>query len=614
MVQAFDESRPRPLRPAQSGAKVPPHNLEAEESVLGAMMLSNDAASIAMEYCSAADFYKPAHGYIFSAIRSLFERGEPIDAVTVADELRRSSLIESVGDPAVLVSLQANTPSIANAKHYAIIVEEHALLRRLVGVAGEIAELGYSVPENVAQTIDRAEQMVFDVSERRTTDTIAALKDLLGPGLDRIEELSHRGDAITGVATGFVDLDRILAGLQPSSLTIVGARPAMGKTSFALGILSHVGAELRRPALLFSLEMGHLELTQRLLASEGKVDAQQLRTGQIKEADWAKLGMSVSRLSEAPIFIDDKPNLTVMDIRARARRLKKAQGDLALVVVDYLQLMTGRSRAENRQVEVAEISRGLKILARELQVPVVALSQLSRSLEARQDKRPMLSDLRESGCLVGSTRLALADGTAEMTMGELLASRARDVGVWAIDQRCRLVKARMTHVFSSGVKPVYRLKLSSGRELRATANHKFRTHDGWTRLDRLRVGDPLASCTLAVDPANDRRIDPRGEAGAAVEWESVSQISPAGEEPVYDATVLDHHSFVANGIVAHNSLEQDADVVLFLYREGQYDADVPIDRRDDAEVIVAKHRNGPTGSAHLLFLGQYARFENMKRI
>ncbi|MHB8319208.1 MAG: replicative DNA helicase [Acidimicrobiales bacterium] len=609
MVQAFDESRPRPLRPAHSGAKVPPHNLEAEESLLGAMMLSSDAASIAMEICSATDFYKPAHGYIFSAIHSLFERGEPVDAVTVADELRRSSLIDSVGDPAVLVSLQANTPSIANAKHYAIIVEEHALLRRLVGVAGEIAELGYSVPENVAQAVDQAEQMVFDVSERRTTDTIAALKDLLGPGLDRIEELSHRGDAITGVATGFTDLDRILAGLQPSSLTIVGARPAMGKTSFALGVLSHVGAELRRPALLFSLEMGHLELTQRLLASEGKVDAQQLRTGQIKESDWAKLGMSVSRLSEAPIFIDDNPNLTVMDIRARARRLKKAQGDLALVVVDYLQLMTGRARAENRQVEVAEISRGLKILARELQVPVVALSQLSRSLEARQDKRPMLSDLRESGCLVASTKLALVGTRQQVTIGELLEKGARDVTVWAVDEGCRLVKATMTHVFKTGIKPVYRLKLRSGLEVRATANHKFRTRDGWARLDGLDVGDVLAA-------------RPRVEVGIGhdifgtepVAWDTVAEISPAGEEPVFDATVLDHHSFVANGIVVHNSLEQDADVVLFLYREGQYDADVPIDRRDDAEVIVAKHRNGPTGSAHLLFLGQYARFENMKRI
>jgi replicative DNA helicase len=772
MVQAFDD-RPRHLRPAPEGGgagpRVPPHNLEAEESLLGSMLLSSDATAAAIEICSAADFYKPAHGSIFGAIVALFERGEPVDAVTVTDELRRSSLLDAVGDPALLVSLQANTPSIANAVHYARIVEEHSLLRRLVGVAGEIAEIGYSVPEDVTGAVDEAERKVFDLAQRRTTDTIEALKDLLLPSLDRIEELAQRSGRITGVATGYTDVDEVLAGLQPASLTIVGARPAMGKalaldtpvptpggwatmgslqpgdevfddqgqpcrvtytspvftdhrcyrvqfddgsslvadgahrwlaydfgawksrreraartglegpdnprlardqsarwrlprvvtteemlaeglrgpggsrpnwyvplagaidppeatlpvdpyvlgcslgdgatqrvpdaylrgsfkqrlallqglmdidgtvtndngtaelclanralleqawelvcslghkpypirersvplpdgrtagawrfrwsprdpvfrmarkaecleltvsrrrngrhtrravvaidevssvpvrciavsspshlflagrcmtpthnTSFALGMLAHVGIVLRRPALLFSLEMGHLELTQRMLASEAKVDAQRMRTGHLHESDWGKVGTAVSRLSEATIFIDDNPNLTVMDIRARARRLRKSEGDLGLVVVDYLQLMTGRARAENRQVEVAEISRGLKILARELECPVVALSQLSRGLEARQDKRPMLSDLRESG-----------------------------------------------------------------------------------------------------------------------------------------------------------SLEQDADVVLFIYREEQYDPDTPIDRRGMAEIIVAKHRNGPTGSAHLVFLNQYARFDNMKSV
>ena len=459
MVQALDDSRPRPLRPAVGMPRIPPHNLEAEESLLGAMLLSNDATAAAIEICGPEDFYKPAHVHIFRAVVALFERGEASDVVTVVDELTRSGLIDSVGDPSVLVSLQSNTPSIANAVHYARIVEEHALLRRMVGVASEIADIGYSVPEDVTGAIDRVESIVFDISQRRTTDTVKSLHDVLLTSLDRIEELSHGRDAITGVATGYVDLDSILAGLQPSSLTIVGARPAMGKTSLALGMLANVGIELRRPALLFSLEMGHLELCQRLLASEAHVDGQRLRTGRLHESDWAKVGVAVSRLDSAPIFIDDNPNLTVMDIRARARRLRKSEGDLGVVIVDYLQLMTGRIRAENRQVEVSEISRGLKILARELEVPVVALSQLSRGLETRQDKRPMLSDLRESG-----------------------------------------------------------------------------------------------------------------------------------------------------------SLEQDADVVMFIYREEQYDPDTPIDRRGDAEIIVAKHRNGPTGSAHLAFLSQYARFDNMSRV
>jgi len=480
MVQALDDDRPRRIRPgvaardAREGyadgsgpglatvsdrSRVPPHDLDAEESLLGAMLLSADAIVAAIERCNAGDFYKPAHGHIFSAILSLFEAGEPVDAVTVADELRRRGLIDQVGDPTVLVSLQANTPSLANAAHYARIVEEHALLRRLIGVAGELAEIGFALPEDVTAAIDEAERLVFDLSERRTADSVESLRNLIGPSLDRIEELSQRSSRITGIATGYTELDDILAGLQPASLTIVGARPAMGKTSFALGMLAHVGTVLHRPALLFSLEMGHLELTQRLLASEARVDAQRMRTGRLHDGEWGKVGAAVSRLSESTIFIDENPHLTVMDIRARARRLKKSEGDLGLVVVDYLQLMTGRGRAENRQVEVSEISRGLKILARELECPVVALSQLSRNLEARQDKRPMLSDLRESG-----------------------------------------------------------------------------------------------------------------------------------------------------------SLEQDADVVLFIYREELYDPETPIDRRGLAEIIVAKHRNGPTGSAHLVFLGQYARFDNLQQV
>jgi replicative DNA helicase len=423
------------------------------------MLLSNDAASAAIEICTAGDFYKPAHGHIFGAIRNLMERGEPIDAVTVSDELQRTGLLDAVGDPSVFISLQANTPSIANARHYAAIVEEHSLLRRLIGVAGDIADIGYSVPENVEAAVDEAEQMMFNVAEKRTADTVFPLKELLGLGLDRIQELGERGSDLTGVATGYHELDRILLGLQPSSLVIVGARPGMGKTSFALGILAHVGVVAQRPALLFSLEMGHLELTQRLLASEAEVNGQSLQTGRIRTQDWAKIGTAVTRLSNAPIFIDDNPNATVMDIRARARRLKKSEGDLGVVIVDYLQLMTGRAKAENRQTEVAEISRGLKILARELEVPVVALSQLSRNLESRQDKTPMLSDLRESG-----------------------------------------------------------------------------------------------------------------------------------------------------------SLEQDADVVMFIYRESEYNDEVPIDRADDALVEVAKHRNGPTGKANLLFLKQYARFENHRGV
>jgi replicative DNA helicase len=363
------------------------------------MLLSRDAIAAAVEICAADDFYKPAHGHVFEAVCSLYGQGEPVDPVTVADELRRADLLEAIGGTATLISLQANTPATANAGRYARIVEEHALLRGLIGVASEIAELGYSVPEDVANVLDRAESMVFEVAERRVTDTLKPLHDLLSESLDRLEALYDRGEAITGVPTGYVDLDERLSGLQPSNLVIVGARPAMGKTSFALGIASHAAMEARAPVLYFSLEMSHAELTQRLLCSEARVDSSRVRNGRLLESDWPKISHAIGRLAEAPIYIDDNPNLTVMEVRAKARRLKSRLGELGVIIVDYLQLMSGRNRAENRQVEVSEISRGLKILARELEVPVIALSQLSRNLEMRSDKRPVLADLRESGSL-----------------------------------------------------------------------------------------------------------------------------------------------------------------------------------------------------------------------
>jgi replicative DNA helicase len=380
--------------------RVPPHNLEAEESLLGAMLLTKDAIVAATEVgVTSADFHKPAHGHVFDAVVDLYGAGEPVDPVTVAEALRRTGLLEAIGGPATLVSLQARTPATASAGRYARIVEEHALLRRLIGVAGEIAELGYDLPDDVRGAVDRAEALVFQVAQRRVSDTSRPLRDVLDAALDRLEMLYDKGDAVTGVPTGFRELDDITAGLQPSSLIIVGARPGAGKTSFALGMAGHAALEANRPVLFFSLEMDHQEIAQRLLAAEAKVESTRLRNGRLQDADWNKLMHAIGRMAEAPLYVDDNPMTSVLDIRAKARRLKASLGDLGLVVIDYLQLMTGRTKAENRQVEVSEISRGLKILARELQCPVVALSQLSRNLEQRADKRPVLADLRESGSL-----------------------------------------------------------------------------------------------------------------------------------------------------------------------------------------------------------------------
>ncbi|HEX4979111.1 MAG TPA: replicative DNA helicase [Acidimicrobiales bacterium] len=397
MVQSLDDARRRSTRTGAS--RVPPHNLQAEESLLGAMLLSRDAIAAALEVCSADDFYKPAYGHVFDAVSTLYAQGEPADPVTVADELRRAGLLDAIGGPAVLTDLVASTPFTGNAAHYAHIVGEFALLRKLIGVGAEISELGYGMPDDVVGAIDQAEAMVFDIAQRQVSDTVADLRVLLGHTLDRLAALYERGESITGTPTGYLDLDERLSGLQPSALTIVGARPGCGKTSFALGMAAHAAVERRLPVLFFSLEMSHDEVTQRLLSAEASVEATKLRNGKLNDSDWKKISHAIGRLSEAPLWIDDNPNLTVMEMRAKARRLKSRLGGLSLVVVDYLQLMSGRRSAENRQVEVSEMSRSLKVLARELEVPVVALSQLSRNLEMRSDKRPMLADLRESGSL-----------------------------------------------------------------------------------------------------------------------------------------------------------------------------------------------------------------------
>jgi len=385
-------------RSAGSG-RVPPHNLQAEESVLGALMLSREAIGLVGEAgLGPRDFYNPAHQHIFDAIRSLYSGSSPVDVVTVADELRRHNLLDQVGGIERLNELQNMTPSVSGAEHYAKIVMDTALLRRLIHTAGEITDIAFGEPDDVTKAVDLAESKMFEVAEDRVTDSTRPIQDLLNLTMDQLEENFERGDTITGFATGYDDLDELLSGLQPSTLNVVGARPAMGKTAFGLGIASSIAKKYHEPVLVFSLEMGHSELTQRILSSEAKVDSTKLRTGKLTESDWSKIGLAVGRL-EVPLFLDDNPQVTVMEIRAKARRIKAQHGKLACIVIDYLQLMSGSGQSENRQLEISEISRNLKVLARELECPIVALSQLSRNLEARSDKRPMLSDLRESGAI-----------------------------------------------------------------------------------------------------------------------------------------------------------------------------------------------------------------------
>ena len=378
------------------GLTVPPNSAEAEESVLGAVLMSADAANLALEKLHTEDFYKPAHQSIFQSISDLFDGNQPIDAVTVSEALRRNGVLDRVGGVGYLTQLIDSVPTASNIEYYAGIVEEHALRRRLLRTGGDISGFATTMGDPITQVLDRSEQAVFAVSERRIGEGLAPIDPLLGPAIEKAEELARLGSEVTGVPTGFRDLDRKLAGLHPTNLIVVAGRPGMGKSTLALNIAQNVAVH-DKPVAIFSLEMSREEIVSRMLCSTGRIDSQRLRTGRLSDTDFTKLQSAANVLYKKPVYVDDSPGLTVTEIRAKARRMRRRPG-LSLVVVDYLQLMQ-ESSGENRQQEIANISRSLKSLARELEVPVIACSQLNRSLEAREDKRPRLGDLRESGAI-----------------------------------------------------------------------------------------------------------------------------------------------------------------------------------------------------------------------
>jgi replicative DNA helicase len=378
--------------------RVPPHNIEAEESVLGSMLLSKDAIAEVLELLREDDFYRPAHRTVFRSVLELYGHGDAVDAVTVQEELRRSGALADIGGAPFLHTLVASVPTAANAGYYARIVKEAGVLRRLIDAGTQIVQLGFETPQDTEAAVDQAESLVYQVAQGRVTEDYHSLRDVLTTTLEAIERLHEDHREITGVPTGFADLDRLTSGLQPANLVIVAARPAVGKSTLGLDVARHAAVRAGVPTVVFSLEMSKTELVQRLMCAECTVDMQRLRTGRMEESDWTRLTRSLGKLADAPLFIDDSPGTTMMEIRAKCRRLKQRHG-LGLVVVDYLQLMQPSKRFENRQQEVSEISRSLKLLAKELGVPVVAISQLSRQTEARSDRRPMLSDLRESGAL-----------------------------------------------------------------------------------------------------------------------------------------------------------------------------------------------------------------------
>jgi replicative DNA helicase len=870
--------RRTPALPALGG-RVPPHNLEAEASVLGSVMLDRNAIVRVADFLRPEDFYLDHHAQVYRAALNLYDRSDPLDLLTLAAELERMRVLERIGGQAFLAELQSTVPTAANVEYYGHLIEETATKRKLITAGGRITALGFDEGTPAGTALDTAESVIFNIAEGRITQDFVALKDILKNTWDQIEQIHKDQSTIIGVPSGFNDLDAKTGGFQKSDLIVVAGRPGQGKTSLVLNVAQNASIQYKIPVAIFSLEMSEQQLVTRLLCSEASVDSYRLRTGLLKDAEWPRIAQAMGALSEAQIYIDDSPNVSVMEMRTKARRLKSAN-NLGLLIVDYMQLMHG-SNAENRVQEVSAISRGLKSLARELEIPIIACSQLSREPEKRIDHRPQLADLRESGCLTGDTAVYLPDTGTYKPISELMGHEgtrvlALDLGSWKLRPRS------IRNAFCTGRKPVFRLETESGQSVRATGNHKFLTISGWRRLDELRLGHRIAiprrlpgplkatmtpaelallghligdGCTLPrhaiqyttndeslaqvvsqlakdvfgeqVAPriyrerqwyqvylpaaarlthnvhnpvvswlrrlgvfglrsyekyvpdevfaqpdthirvflrhlwstdgsimihasrgypsvyfassserlANDVKrlllrlginsrvgqysqgdkgrdayhvmvrgrpsieaflevigglgtskarnqvaitdylsaraprtrdflpqevwsnvalpsLEAAGVSRAAttaavgkslhierdigrelagrlaviasseelarlsesdVRWDRVVSIVPEGEEEVFDVTVDDDHNFVAENIVLHNSIEQDSDLVLFIYRERFYNDNVPEDKRNIAEIIIAKHRNGPTGKIDLLFIDEQTKFANLDR-
>ncbi len=674
-----------------------PYNLDAERSVLGAILIHRDAIISVAPWLRPDDFYREAHAWIYEAQLSCYERREPPDLVTVAAELERQGRLEAVGGLVYLTSLADSVPTAVHVEYYGRIVERCAVLRRLITAGGQIAAIGYESPDDVEDALSRAEEVVFAVSQRRVTRDFVPIKEVTSEYFDRLSRLRASHSEVIGVPTGLRDLDILLGGLQHSDLIILAARPSAGKTSLALTVAYNAAVYHGVPVGIFSLEMSREQLVQRFLAMDTGIDSQRLRRGLLNDEEFQEVSEAMGGLADAPIFVDDTPAISITELRSKARRLR-AEAEVELIIVDYLQLMQGH-RAENRVQEISQISRNLKGIARELHIPVLALSQLSRAVEHRSPHVPVLADLRESGCLAGDTLILRAD-TGQPVPIRQIAEAGMPIPVLTLGEDLKLRVATMTRAFPNGYKRVYRLRTRSGREIKASANHPFRTLSGWVHLADLRPGDRIATprvlprvpqepvsmaekelvllahligdggyverqplhytnadiaCLEAVREAAVGRFEvkPRlvrqqnryplylsasqhltwgkrnplvawldeklgiynqrspENANSDIFWDEILSIEPLGVEEVFDATVPGTHNFTANDIIVHNSIEQDADVVMFIYREEMYNPET--ERKNIADIIVAKHRNGPTGKTFLRFSQKTTRFDNLEQ-
>lgn len=588
--------------------KVPPQAIPLEEAVLGALLIDKDALTSVLDILQPESFYIDAHQLIFRAMLRLFERSQPIDLLTVTEELKKTAHLEAIGGPYYLVELTNKVASSANIEYHGRLIAQKFIQRELIRVSNDIIKNAYEDTTDVFDLLDDAEQGLFSIAEKNMSRSYDTMSSLAAKTLKQMEELKGKEDGLTGVPTGFIDLDRLTSGWQPSDLIIMAARPGMGKTSLVLSIAKNASLDYQKGVAVFSLEMASIQLAQRMISMESEVPLHKMRNGQLDEDEWKRLKEAIERISDAPVYIDDTPGINIFELRAKCRRMK-LQYDIQLIIIDYLQLMSGGgegSKGGNREQEVSAISRALKGLAKELNVPVIALSQLSRAVETRGgSKRPQLSDLRESGCLTGDAILQDAHSGRFYTIQEL-AERKIQEPLWVVSmsEDYKLKPFKLVKAFSSGQKQVFELHTRTGRIIKASANHPFLKLEGWKALGDLAVGDKIAVPILQ----NEADIP------SEIMWDEIISITPLGIEEVYDATVEESHNFVANDIIVHNSIEQDADMVTFIYRPEYYqilEDEQGQSLKGIAEIIIAKNRHGAQDTVRLKFTGEFARFSNL---
>lgn len=615
-----------------SKAKIPPSSKESEMMVLGCMLTSIGSLNVAADLLEESDFYYSEHKIVFDALRSCYKQDKPADVHLVSEELKRMDKLKAAGGISYLTTLAQYAGTSAYIEEYADLVRNKSLLRRMVHAAQEVEKTALEEPENVHEALDQAQQKFFHISQTANPVAGIHIKEIItgakaASKLPYLKELQEKQEkfqtrgpddpGITGIPTHYVDLDKLINGLSPSNLMIVAGRPAMGKTAFALNVAESVCFKNNLPVGIFSLEMTAEQLLHRIICSQSEVESDKIKTGSLNGVEFQRVVAAVNMMQKHTMIIDDQPGLKITDLRARARRMKEAHG-IELLIVDYLQLLSGSGysrNVENRQNEISEISRLLKTLARELNVPVICASQLSRKVEERTGHRPMMSDLRESGCLTGDALIQDADTGKFYTIKELAERKEqKPIFVHAIDKELKIGKHRMIKAFYSGKKTVYELKTRTGRSIKASANHPFRKSEEWRRLDQLHPGDMICvtpaqnteyySGTTALMPFFKKIFKAPSK---EIFWDEIISIKELGVEDVYDATVENVHNFVANDILVHNSIEQDADLVILLFRREYYD---PYDKPGVAEIIVAKNRHGAVGSVNLTYRKELAQFAN----